>query len=95
MPPRDAAPPKQNRKNQRKGALGEGAVDPLSMAVTERDRSTMDMVREALDRKQAVLAYQPIVQAGNHDHVAFYEGLVRILDTTGRPIPARDFMGEV
>ena len=83
------------RRKQPVKQLGEGAVDPLSQAVTERDMNTMDMVRDALARKQAVLAYQPIVQATNPAHIAFHEGLVRILDKTGRPIPAKDFMGEV
>ncbi|MEL6689016.1 MAG: EAL domain-containing protein [Pseudomonadota bacterium] len=76
-------------------ALGQGAVDPLSAAVTSRDESTMEMVQEALNSKRAVLAYQPVMQAAAKGHVAFYEGLVRILDATGRPIPAKDFMGEV
>ncbi|MEM7295936.1 MAG: EAL domain-containing protein, partial [Pseudomonadota bacterium] len=75
--------------------LRDGSADPLSHAVTMRRQSTLDMVNDALARKQAVLAYQPIVQAGNFGHVAFYEGLVCILDQTGRPIPAKDFMSEV
>ncbi|MEM1237070.1 MAG: EAL domain-containing protein [Pseudomonadota bacterium] len=75
--------------------LGHGDVDPLSAAVTERDKSTLDMVQEALRSKRAVLAYQPVMQAAAPGKAAFYEGLVRILDGTGRPIPARDFMGEV
>lgn len=55
----------------------------------------MTMVGDALDRKRAVLAYQPIVESARPSHVAFFEGLVRIMDGTNRPIPARDFMGEV
>ena len=71
-------------------ALGQGAVDPLSAAVTIRDESTMEMVREALNSKRAVLAYQPVMQAAAKGHVAFYEGLVRILDATGRKsLPSR------
>jgi len=77
------------------GRLAEGDVDPLSHAITERDQSVMDMVNEALAKKQGVIAFQPIVQAGNVGHIAFYEGLIRILDKTGRPIPAKDFMGDV
>ena len=75
--------------------LGQGPVDPLSEAVTQRDRGTIEMVTSALATKRAVLAYQPIVQAGAAGNVAFYEGLIRILDETGRTIPAKDFMGEV
>ncbi|MEM1234395.1 MAG: EAL domain-containing protein [Pseudomonadota bacterium] len=83
------------RKQKPVQALGQGAVDPLSAAVTERDKSTLDMVKDALASKRAVLAYQPVMQAAAQGQVAFYEGLVRILDQTGRPIPAKDFMGEV
>lgn len=84
-----------SRKQKPIQALGQGAVDPLSAAVTERDKSTLDMVKDALASKRAVLAYQPVMQAAVEGRVAFYEGLVRILDQTGRPIPAKDFMGEV
>ena len=72
-----------------------GAVDPLSAAVADRDRATIDMVKDALASKRAVLAYQPVVQANMPARPAFYEGLVRILDATRRPIPAKDFMREV
>lgn len=64
--------------------------DPLSAAVNQRDRSSMDMVRAALDHKQVMLAFQPIMQA-NGD-IGFYEGLIRVLDETGRIIPAREFI---
>ena len=53
--------------------------DPLSMAVAERDEDTLDLVRDALDRQQVMLAYQPIVHAGRPDRPAFYEGLIRIM----------------
>ncbi|MEO1797906.1 MAG: EAL domain-containing protein [Pseudomonadota bacterium] len=84
-----------NKRKKPVQALGQGAVDPLSAAVTARDKSTLDMVKEALKTKRAVLAYQPVVQALHPERPAFYEGLVRILDVTGRPIPAKDFMAEV
>lgn len=65
---------------------------PLDLAVTSRDSHTLALVKEAVKHKQAMLAYQPVVQAQNTSLVAFYEGLIRILDETGRVIPARDFM---
>ncbi|WP_339693828.1 EAL domain-containing protein [Celeribacter baekdonensis] len=65
---------------------------PLSAAVAERDRSTMDMVHSALRKKQVMLAYQPIVQTLRPDRPAFFEGLIRVLDHTGRVIPAREFI---
>lgn len=67
--------------------------DPLSAAVNQRDRNTMDMVRAALDHKQVMLAFQPIMQA--QGGVAFYEGLIRVLDETGRIIPAREFINVI
>lgn len=84
-----------DRKLKAVKGLGEGAVDPLSAAVTARDRGTLEMVKDALRTKRAVLAYQPVMQAASPSAPAFYEGLIRILDATGRPIPAKDFMGEV
>lgn len=69
------------------------ANDPLSTAVSQRDRSTMGMVRAALEHKQVMLAYQPIMQA--RGGIAFYEGLIRVLDETGRIIPAREFINVI
>ncbi|MBD3679705.1 MAG: EAL domain-containing protein [Rhodobacteraceae bacterium] len=60
-----------------------------------RDRETLDMVKDALRRRNVVLAYQPIVNAARPDRPAFYEGLLRVLDPSGRIIPARDFIGAV
>lgn len=68
---------------------------PLAVAVAERDRGTMDMVERALKRRDVMLAFQPVVQAARPDRPAFYEGLIRILDETGRIIPAREFIEAV
>ncbi|MGC8201575.1 EAL domain-containing protein [Aliiroseovarius sp. PTFE2010] len=68
---------------------------PLSLAVSQRDRDTMVMVRQALAQKQVMLAYQPVVSSMRPDTVAFYEGLIRVVDTSGRVIPAKDFMETV
>ncbi|WP_372839603.1 EAL domain-containing protein [Phaeovulum sp.] len=69
-----------------------GLVSPLDHAVALRDRETMSMVRRAVERRDVVLAFQPIVQSSRPDRPAFYEGLIRLLDETGRIIPARDFI---
>lgn len=68
------------------------AADPMQVAADVRDRSTLDMVRKALDSRNALLAFQPVMQARAHDTPAFQEGLIRVLDDTGRIIPARDFI---
>ncbi|PZX10001.1 EAL domain-containing protein [Celeribacter halophilus] len=65
---------------------------PLSVAIAARDRHTMDMVKEALDKKHVMLAYQPIVHTLRPDRPAFYEALIRVLDQNGRVIPAREFI---
>ncbi len=69
-----------------------GAENPLSFAVNERDRGVLDMVEQALKRKQAMLAFQPIVLARQGNTTAFHEGLIRVMDDTGRIIPAREFI---
>ncbi|RUS59026.1 EAL domain-containing protein [Pseudorhodobacter sp. E13] len=69
-----------------------GSESPLAAAVTARDKETLAMVRQAVQDKRMRLAYQPIVLAADSSRVAFYEGLMRVIDTTGRVIPARDFI---
>ena len=72
-----------------------GQASPLGVAISHGDRATMAMVRAAIDTKNLRLAYQPVVLARTPDRVAFHEGLIRVLDPTGRIIPARDFMAAV
>lgn len=72
-----------------------GAENPLNYAVTQRDQSTLQMVKDAIAHKQTLLAYQPVMRANDHTKVGFYEGLIRVLDATGRIIPAKDFMPAV
>ncbi|MDJ1006503.1 MAG: EAL domain-containing protein [Paracoccaceae bacterium] len=70
-------------------------TDPLSTAVAQRDRDVVAMAAKAVAAKRVQLAYQPVIVAGSGGRLAFFEGLMRILDPTGRPIPAREFIGEV
>ena len=69
--------------------------NPLSFAVAEQDRDTIAMVRDAIARRDVMLAYQPVVQTARPDRPAFYEGLIRVLDENGRIIPAKDFIEPV
>lgn len=55
----------------------------------------MQMVEEAIRTRRLALAYQPIVLARDPRRVAFYEGLVRVLEPNGRIIPAHDFIGAI
>ncbi|MGX9355389.1 EAL domain-containing protein [Roseobacteraceae bacterium S113] len=57
-----------------------------------RDQSTMAMVEAAVRHGDVMLAFQPVVQAQRPDRMAFYEGLIRVLDETGRIIPAKEFI---
>ncbi len=70
-------------------------VSPLAFAISEGDRQTIAMVRNALDTRRLKLAYQPVVLSANTDRIGFYEGLMRVIDHSGRAIPARDFMAAV
>ncbi|MGC1430345.1 MAG: EAL domain-containing protein [Albidovulum sp.] len=82
----------QNRGRVRRNPHEQGQDSPLSAAVGLQDRETMSMVRQALERRDVLLAFQPVVQSGNPSAPAFYEGLIRLLDETGRIIPAKDFI---
>ena len=72
-----------------------GGDSPLAVAIGARDREVLQMVREAVATRSVRLAYQPVVQAGATDNIAFHEGLIRLLDRSGRVIPARDFIDTV
>lgn len=81
-----------NHRNRRLADLPRGAESPLSFAVNQRDQDTLSMVKDAIKHNQTMLAYQPIMIANAQNSVAFYEGLIRVPDATGRVIPAKDFM---
>ncbi|MFV0292261.1 MAG: EAL domain-containing protein [Paracoccus sp. (in: a-proteobacteria)] len=68
------------------------ADSPLDYVIDSKNRLTMGTVESAIRRGNAMLAYQPIVQSDRPDLTAFHEGLIRILDDTGRFVPLRDFM---
>lgn len=74
--------------------LDPGLGSPLEAAMSQREGGALAMVERALDRGDTKLAFQPAMRADGSG-VAFYEGLIRILDEEGRIIPARDFMGKV
>ncbi|MEX0305796.1 MAG: EAL domain-containing protein [Ruegeria sp.] len=81
--------------NSKRADLPEGSEDPLSAAVTSRDQSVVQMATEAVKHKQCRLAFQPVMQVHPPQGIAFYEGFIRVLDETGRVIPAREFMPQV
>ncbi|MEL6959611.1 MAG: EAL domain-containing protein [Pseudomonadota bacterium] len=69
--------------------------DPLEYAVSVRDRDVLSMVREALQTGNCRLALQPVVTAAHPRKTAFYESLIRVLDESGRIIPAAQFMEQI
>lgn len=79
-------------QNRRMMDIPSGADNPLNAAVSSRDRGTLEMVAQAVKHQQTMLAYQPVVVASDPGRVGFYEGLIRVMDETGRVIPAKDFM---
>ena len=50
-----------------KAPIERASVSPLDYAISERDRETLTMVRQAIARRDVVLAYQPIVQTARPD----------------------------
>lgn len=81
-----------NKRLLKRASIVDGTEDPLTAAVLSRDHSTLGMVAEAVKHDQTLLAFQPVMQALPPHQTAFYEGYIRVLDATGRVIPARDFM---
>jgi EAL domain-containing protein (putative c-di-GMP-specific phosphodiesterase class I) len=72
-----------------------GSENPLNKAVTNRDAGVVDMVADAIRHNEIRMAFQPVMQARPPHQVAFYEGFVRVLDSTGRVIPAAQFMPQI
>ncbi|MCF3973019.1 EAL domain-containing protein [Paracoccus salsus] len=72
------------------GTIPKGS--PLDYAIDQQSRITLPAVRAAVERGSGVLAFQPIVQAQRPQRAAFYEGLIRIIDDSGRIVPLRDFL---
>lgn len=68
---------------------------PVAWAATLQADDTLAMVEQALQARRVRLAWQPVVLARDTRRVLFHEGFARILDETGRAIPARDFMAAV
>ncbi len=71
------------------------ASNPLEAAVEQRDSDILAMVRDALSRRDVMLAFQPVVQSANPMVPAFFEGLIRVMDETQRVIPAHEFISTV
>jgi EAL domain-containing protein (putative c-di-GMP-specific phosphodiesterase class I) len=67
-------------------------ASPLGFAISQADSQTLAMVAAALDTRRLRLAYQPVVMTTDTNRIGFYEGFIRVLDPSGRSIPAREFI---
>jgi len=65
---------------------------PLAFAAAQQDKNIQTMIEAAIQQKDVLLAYQPVVSAKDTSKPAFYEGLIRILDQDHNILPAGDFM---
>lgn len=70
-------------------------TSPLDEAITRRHLSTVGIVKAALENRQVLMAYQPVMQSRAQHNIAFYESLLRVVDPTGRIVPARDFIHQI
>jgi len=68
---------------------------PFTAAVAGQEREAVAMVQAALAAGRMRLACQPVLSARHRGRIAYWEGLIRLLDETGRVIPAADFMPEI
>ncbi|MEJ5219043.1 EAL domain-containing protein [Cognatishimia sp. D5M38] len=75
-----------------KAFRAERLSNPLDEAVKLRDMSILEMVRAAVFHQEVTLAFQPIFGRKNPKQPSFYESLIRVLDETGRIIPAAQFL---
>jgi EAL domain-containing protein (putative c-di-GMP-specific phosphodiesterase class I) len=65
---------------------------PLNIAIAKRDSQTIQMVDTAVQYKQTLLAYQPVMMSCGLRQVRFYEGLISVMDAADLIIPAKDFI---
>ncbi len=69
-----------------------GLESPLHAALATGQDAVLSMVEAAISAGRLTLAFQPVVRAGAGHQVAFQEALLRILDPSGRTIPAAEFI---
>lgn len=74
---------------------GTAPQSPFEWALRARDADLPRLVREALARDRAQLAFQPVVTADIPPRVAFHEGFIRLLDGAGAVLPAGAFFEQV
>jgi EAL domain-containing protein (putative c-di-GMP-specific phosphodiesterase class I) len=76
-------------------AAADPLTDPFQQAMASRDADVLSIVRAALAAGSARLAFQPVQVARGQGGIAFYEGLIRVMDQAGRIVPAGQFMPQI
>lgn len=71
------------------------AVDPFETVAALRDHDAALTVQRAVESRQVLLAFQPVVRAATPEPPAFHEALVRVLNAAGRIVPASEFIEAV
>ncbi len=69
--------------------------NPVEYAATIRDEPIIDTVRRAINNRHVMLAYQPVVYANDPEKIAYYEGLIRVLDKFQEVVEAKHFIPQV
>lgn len=70
-------------------------ASPFDAAMAEQARASVAMAGAALREGRLRLAFQPVVIGANPSRIGFHEALIRVLDESGRVIPAGEFMPAV
>ena len=79
------------RHTQKQDAAG-AMQSPLNIAIARSDSQTVQIVDTAIQHKQTLLAYQPVMMSCGLRQVGFYEGFISVMDATDYIIPAKDFI---
>lgn len=66
--------------------------NPLDYAANISEAPILEIATNAIEQRQMLLAYQPIMHSDRPAQPAFYEGLLRILDQNSEVIPAAKFV---
>lgn len=85
----------QRSMAQRRAFVSRDEDSPLSAASAQQALNAPEMVADAIAQGRLRLAFQPVMTAAEPARIAFHEAFIRVLDPTGRIIPARDFMSAI
>lgn len=83
------------RLRRRQRVIDAEVASPLGVAMARRGQDVIRMVTDAVRQRNVLLAFQPVVQTGGEQGIAFHEALIRVTDENGTIIPAREFFSVV